>query len=471
MTDPTGLDAVALSRAIASKAISCRDAMTGFLDRIERINPRINALVALRPRDALIAEAEAADRTDGPRGPLHGFPFAIKDLVETAGILSAHGSPLFADHVPERDDILAARIRAAGAIIIGKSNTPEFGLGSHSFNPVYGTTLNPYDTTRTAGGSSGGAAAALAARLVPLADGSDAMGSLRNPAAFCNVYGFRPSFGLVPRDADGELFISQLATDGPMGRSVRDVAFLLDVIAGPAPNDPHSLPQQPSFLHGLDGPPRATRIGWLGDWGGALPIENGILDLCQGALAIFASLRASVEPVPPPFDLARLVDAWRVLRSFGNAAGKRQLYADPSKRRLLKPELVYEIETGLSRSAMDVYDASVVRSEWFAAAARLFETYDALVLPSAQVFPFDAAMRWPETVAGRAMETYHQWMEVVVPASIAGLPALNVPVGFSPGGLPMGMQLIGPRRADLDILRLGEAYHRETDWPGRFPPP
>lgn len=469
MTDPTALDAESLLRAIAARELSCVEVMAAFLDRIERINPAINAIVSLRPREELIAEAREADETP-TRGPLHGLPFAIKDLVETRGIRTTHGSPLFADHIPEADDLLAARIRGAGAILIGKTNTPEFGLGSHSFNPVHGVTRNPYDLSRTAGGSSGGAAAALAARLVPLADGSDTMGSLRNPAAFCNVYGFRPSFGLIPRDAVGDLFLSQISMDGPMARTVRDIGLLLDVLAGPVPWDPHALPAQSSFLAGLRQPCAARRIAWIGDWGGHFAIEPEVLALCREALGMFEDQGIAVEPVTPDFDADRLWHAWLALRAFANAGSKRDLYDDPAKRALLKPELIWEIERGLAVSAIEVHEASVVRSEWFAAAARLFETYDALVLPSAQLFPFDADWRWPETVAGRRMTTYHQWMEVVVPASIAGLPALNVPAGFSGEGLPMGMQIIGPRGGDLAVLQLGEAYHKATDWPGRYPP-
>jgi amidase len=469
MSDPTALDAEHLSRAIAAREISCVEVMAAFLDRIDRLNPGINAIVSLRPRQDLLAEAATADAADS-RGPLHGFPFAIKDLVETAGLRTTHGSPLFANHIPQADDLLAARIRAAGAILIGKTNTPEFGLGSHSFNPVHGVTRNPYDLSKTAGGSSGGAAAALAARLVPLADGSDTMGSLRNPAAFCNVYGFRPSFGRIPRDPTGDLFLNQISTDGPMARTVRDIALLLDVMAGPAPHDPHALPEHSSFLSGLDTPVAAKRIGWLGDWNGHYATDPEVLDLCEAALATFGDLGIAVDRIAPPFDAERLWQAWLILRSAANAAGNRRLYDDPATRALLKPEMIYEIESGLAVSALDLYAASTVRSEWFTAAAKLFDSYDALVLPSAQLLPFDADLRWPKTIAGRAMTTYHQWMEIVVPASIAGLPALNVPVGFSRTGLPMGMQLMGRRGGDLGILQLGEAYHRATDWPARFPP-
>ena len=470
MTDPTSLDALSLSAAIAARQLSCVETMTAFLDRIERINPEINAIVSLRPREDLLAEAKAADR--GPRrGWLHGMPLAIKDLVETAGIRTTFGSPIYADHVPEADELLAARIRAAGAILIGKTNTPEFGLGSHTYNPVHGLTRNPYDLSRTAGGSSGGATAALAARLLPVADGSDTMGSLRNPAAWCNVYGFRPSFGRVPRDPTGDLFLHQISTDGALARTVRDAAALLDTIAGPDPRDPHALPRHASFLAAVrQARPQDLRIGWIGDWAGRYPLEDGILALCEAALGEFGSLGMPVEALVPDFDPQFLWDAWLVLRSFANAAGKRPLHADPATRKLLKPELIYEIESGLALSAMQVHDASAVRSQWYACLAELFETFDALALPAVQLFPFDATLSWPRIVAGRQMHTYHQWMEVMIPASMAGLPTLSLPVGFSEDGLPMGMQIIGRRGADARVLEMGEAYHQATNWPERRPP-
>ncbi len=470
MADITDLDAVSLSEAIAARRISCVETMTAFLDRIDRVNPSINAIVSLRPRDELLAEAKAADQVPR-RGWLHGMPFAIKDLVETAGIRTTWGSPIYAGHVPAADELLAARIRAAGAILIGKTNTPEFGLGSNTYNRVHGLTRNPYDLSKTAGGSSGGATAALAARLLPVADGSDTMGSLRNPAAWCNVYGLRPSFGRVARQPEGDLFLHQISTDGALGRNVRDIAALLDTIAGPDPRDPHALPARAPFAAALEAEPKGTRIGWIGDWSGRYPLADGVLTLCEAALGEFRHLGMQVEPLVPDFDPQSLWEAWLVLRSFTNAAGKKALHADPETRRLLKPELVYEIESGLALSAMQVHDASVVRSAWFALAARMFETFDALALPSVQLFPFDVEVPWPSEVAGRAMQTYHQWMEVMIPASMAGLPTLNVPVGFSETGLPMGMQIIGRRGADLRVLQIGEAYHRATNWPERRPPP
>ncbi len=465
----TDLSATELSARLAAREVSAAEVVAAVLDRIEAVNPKINAIVSLRPRDDLMAEARAADATPR-RGWLHGVPFAVKDLTETKGLRTTHGSPIFAHHVPAADDLLAARLRASGAIFIGKTNTPEWGLGSHSFNPVFGTTVNPYDPTRAAGGSSGGAAAALAARLVPVADGSDMMGSLRNPAAFCNVYGFRPSFGRVPHDAQGDTFLHTLSTAGPMARTVEDLARLLEVIAGPHPETPFCLPGE-TFSGRLDRPVKGLRIGWLADWGGAYAMEPGVLETCEGALEVLERLGAVVEPLAPPFPAERIWDAWVRLRAMLNGNSMRALYDDAGRRAVLKPEAVWEIEQGLGLSAQSAYAASVARSDWYAAAHRLFARFDALALPAAQVWPFPADWRWPEEISGRRMDTYHRWMEVVIPASLIGLPALCVPAGFGAAGLPMGMQLIGPHGADAALLALGQAYHRATDWPARRPPP
>ncbi|MBI1219643.1 MAG: amidase [Rhodobacteraceae bacterium] len=468
MTDLTSLSATTLATRLANGETTAVEVMTAHLDRIDAVNPAVNAIIELQPRADLLAEAKAADAA--PRkGWLHGLPFAVKNLVDVQGLPTTSGSPIFAGYVAPKDDLLAARLRAAGAIFIGKTNTPEFGLGSHSFNPVHGTTLNPYDLTRTAGGSSGGAAAALAARLVPVADGSDTMGSLRNPAAFCNIYGFRPSFGLIPGDPVGETFLNQISTEGPMARNVEDIARLLQVMAGPEPGFPHFRPTEP-FADDLDTDPKGARIGWLADWGGAYPMEPGILALCESALGTFTALGAHVEPVAPPMPATQLWDSWMALRGFANAGTKAALYNDPKTRALLKPEMIWEIERGMALTAAEVWTASVIRSQWFATLATLFETYDALVLPAAQVWPFPADWRYPETINGQPMDTYHRWMEVVIPPSLVGLPALAIPAGFGANGLPMGMQLFGPRGADRAILRLGQAYHRATDWPERRPP-
>ena len=467
------LSASDLARLIAAREVKPSEVMAAHVARIAAVNGAVNALVSLRDADLLMAEARAADEAR-PRGWLHGVPLAVKDLVAVKGLRTTYGSPLFANHVPVADDLLAARMRAAGAIFIAKTNTPEWGHGSHSFNPVFGVTRNPYDLTRSAGGSSGGAAAALAARLVPLADGSDMMGSLRNPAAFCNVYGFRPSYGRVPGDALGDSFMATLATEGPMGRSVEDVARFLGVMAGENPAMPFGLPG--GDFTGDPAEMAGRRIGWLGDWGGAYPCEPGILDLCRAGLRVLEDQGAVVEELAPPFPAAQLWQAWLTLRAFLNAGAKGALRNAPAQWAQLKPESQWEIEQGLQVTAAQVYAASVIRSRWYARAAKLFDRFDALVMPAAQVWPFPAERRWPQAINGQVMETYHRWMEVVVPVSLIGLPSLAVPCGFGPAwgqlgaGLPMGMQIIGRFGADAQVLAMGEAYHRATDWPGRRPP-
>lgn len=468
-TDLTELSATDLSRRIARREILPSEVMAATLDRIDAVNPTVDAIVALRDRDDLMAEARAADDAP-PTGWLHGMPLAVKDLVATKGLRTTWGSPLFADFVPEADDLLAARLRGAGAILIGKTNTPEWGQGSHTFNPVYGATRNPYDTSRSAGGSSGGAAAALATRMLSVADGSDMMGSLRNPAAFCNVYGFRPSFGLVPRSPEGENFLSTLSTDGPMARSVEDLAGLLQVMAGPHPGTPFGREGEP-FDDRLEIDVRGLRIGWLDDWGGAYPTEPGILELCRGALGVFEAMGAIVEDLRPPFPAEDLWSSWITLRAILSVGGRGALYEDEAKRAKLKPESQWEIEQGLTLSARAVYEASLIRSQWYAAYAALFERFDAVVLPSAQVWPFPVEWRWPREINGRAMDTYHRWMEIVVPVSLVGAPVLGCPAGFGGQGLPIGFQLAGPVGGDAKVLAMGQAYHQVTDWPGQRPPP
>ncbi|MBL9054433.1 MAG: amidase [Tabrizicola sp.] len=460
--------ATELSSAIHSRKVAPSEVMAAWLAQVQAVNGAVNALVSLRDPDALMAEARQLDDV-APTGWLHGIPFAVKDLVATKGLRTTWGSPLFKDHVPAADDILAARMRGAGAIFTAKTNVPEWGQGSHSFNPVFGVTRNPYDLSRSAGGSSGGAAAALATRMAWVADGSDMMGSLRNPAGFCNVYGFRPTWGLVPSDAEGESFIGTLSTEGPMARAVEDIARLLMVQAGENPEMP--FPRAvPDLLSGLDRGVKGLRIGWLGDWGGAYAMEPGILDACEKGLRVLEGLGAVVEPLAPPFPAEKLWHSWITLRAALNGNGLRDLAENPAKRALTKPETLWEIEQGQGLTVATLFEASTIRSRWYAHAARLFQTYDAVVLPTAQVWPFPADWRWPEEVAGRKMDTYHRWMEVVVPASLIGLPALSVPLGFGPQGLPSGMQIIGRSGDDARVLAIGQAYHRATEWPQKRPP-
>ncbi len=457
MTDLLDQSAIAQLTALRTGDISARDLMSATLDRIEARNPAVNAIVALQDRDTLLAAADAAKD-----GPLKGLPIAVKDLAETKGITTTYGSPIFAHNVPAADNPMVANLRAAGAIIIGKTNTPEWGLGSHSYNSVYGVTLNPYDLSKSAGGSSGGAGVALATRMTALADGSDMMGSLRNPAGWNNVFGFRPSYGLVPNAGPGEAFLHQLSTNGPMARHMDDLELLLSVQAGFDPSHPHAVgPYQKAERIGT------LKIGWLADWGGAYPMEPAVSDLCAAACEVLAGLGHEVVALDPPFSAPALWDSWLTLRHWAVAEKFRPLYEDPNKRQLLKPEAIWEIESGMSLTGQQIQHASTIRSDWFRKTAAM--GVDVLALPSAQILAFDAGLDWPKHINGTTMDTYHRWMEVVVPASLTGLPALSVPAGFGPDGTPMGLQLIGHRGTDARIIALGKAYEQATDWTSHAP--
>lgn len=468
MSDLTDLPAHRLAALLAARELSCRELMRATLARIDAMNPVHNAIVSRRDDDVLLAEADARDRAiaadpspASPRSFLFGLPQAIKDIVPTAGLRTTMGSPLLADNVPTVDGLLAERMKAAGCILVGKTNTPEFGLGSHTFNEVFGATRNAFDPSRSAGGSSGGAAVALATRMLSVADGSDSMGSLRNPAGWNNVFGFRPSQGRVPAWPAADTWVTHFGTEGPMARTVLDLALVLDVQAGYDPRAPLSLATEPSFAARLDtGAPatRPIRIGWLGDLGGHLAMESGVLDTCEQALQRLAGTGAVVEPLSLGFAPERIWDAWMTLRWWLNRDRIAPYLTQPANRARIKPEALWEHDNGVTLTASDVMAASVERTAFYQHVLRLFERVDFLALPSAQVWPFPVEERWPKTVAGRAMDTYHRWMEVVVIATFTGLPAVSVPAGFSATGLPMGLQLVGKPRSDLDLLRLARTY-------------
>jgi amidase len=464
------LPAHGLAARIAARDVSCREVMVAFLDRIDAVNPTHNAIVSRRPRAELLAEADARDAAIAhdpaePRPFLFGLPQAIKDVSPVAGLPNTFGSPILAANVAKQDGLMASRMRAAGCIVVGKTNTPEFGLGSHTFNDVFGATRNAFDPGRSAGGSSGGAAVALATRMLPVADGSDSMGSLRNPAAWNNVFGFRPSQGRVPFWPAHDAWVTHFGTEGPMGRTVRDVALLLDVQAGYDARAPLSLADEPSFAARLlagepAGRERPVRVGWLGDWDGHLAMEPGLLDTVRGALARLERAGvAVVQPIGLGFDPARLWDAWTTWRHWlvRDRIGVH-LAADPANRARIKPEALWEHDRGEGLTASDVMHASAERTRFFEAMLALFARVDVLASSTTQTWPFPVDRRWPETVAGRPMDTYHRWMETVVPATFAGLPAISVPAGFSPEGLPCGLQLVGRPRDDLGVLRLAQAY-------------
>lgn len=400
---------------------------------------------------------------------MHGLPHAVKDLAAARGLPHTCGSPVFADRIADADDVHVARIRAAGPILIGKTNTPDFGLGSQTYNPVWGTTANPWDPSRTAGGSSGGGAAAVAARMLPVADGSDFMGSLRNPPAFTHTVGLRPSLGRVPEPG----FVPFGSINGPMAHTVPDLAALWATMSGGHPSAPLSggdavSPDHAGWERALERDVRGMRIGWLGDWGGHLATEPGVLELCEQALGVLEQLGCVVEPVVPPMPGEQLWETfltwrwWAMLRH-------RPLYDDPATRDLLKPELVWEVEHGLGLTASDLMDAVTARDAWYATVLGLLERYDHLVAPAAQVFPFDKGVPWPQEVGGRPMDTYHRWMETVAPWTLTGLPVAAVPAGFNAAGLPTGVQVVGRWRDDLGVLQLARAWEQAGRWGEQAP--
>jgi amidase len=470
----TALGAVHLSAAIRGRAVSCAEVMQAYLDRIGRLNPTYNALVALRDGDDLLREAAEADAKlarGEPVGPLHGFPLAVKDLDSVRGLPFTQGSPIFANRIAEADSIMAARLRAAGAIFIGKTNVPEFGLGSHSFNPVYGVTGNAYDPARSGGGSSGGAAVAVALRLQPVADGTDHGGSLRNPPAFNNVYGLRTCWGRIPAESK-DVFSPGLAVHGAIGRSPADIGLMLSVQAGYDPRCPNAIRQDPAgFAAPLARDFRGVRIAWLGDFGGQIPFEPGVLETGRAALAAFSEIGCIVEEALPDFDIEQVWQDWLVLRAVTVAAALRPLVEEPAHRAMMKQEAIWEAERGFALSADQVTAAQEGRTRWYETLRRFMDIYDFVVMPTAQVFPFDKTLRWPSQVGGRAMDTYHRWMQIAVPATMAGLPALAVPAGFGPNGLPVGIQIVGRNHGELACLQLGAAYDAASGWVRRQPPP
>ncbi|OGA98929.1 MAG: amidase [Burkholderiales bacterium RIFCSPHIGHO2_12_FULL_69_20] len=459
----TDLDACALSRAIHARELSCREVMTAYLARIHRINPRANALVNLAPDDGLLAQAEACDAEltrDHSRGWLHGQPQAIKDTGHAIGFPTTYGCTLLKDAVATQDSVMTARMKAAGAIVIAKTNMPELGLGSHTFNDLFGATGNAWDAEVSAGGSSGGAAVALAQRLLPVADGSDFMGSLRNPAAWANLFGMRPSQGRVPFWPAADTWVAQLGTEGPMARTVADLARLLSTQAGFDARVPLSIaegPQAfavPSGAAALDGL-RGLRVGWLGDLQGHLPMDAGLLPVCEQALARLAAAGAVVEPMALGFSTESLWDAWLVWRRALVAPKVAALLKLPGAREQIKPEALWEHRQALGLHCMDFMAASEVRTAFYQHLLGLFKRFDVLALPGTQVWPFPIGQRWPRQIAGRTMDTYHRWMEVTLYATFAGLPAISVPAGFHANGRwPAGLQLIGRPQGDGALLRV-----------------
>jgi amidase len=464
------LSAEELGRLIRGREVSAEETMASCIEQIERTNPSVNAIVTLVPeramRDARVADerlAEALARGEEV-GPLHGLPVAHKDLAATKGIRTTFGSLIYEDFVPEEDDLIVERLRGAGAITVGKTNTPEFGAGSQTYNEVFGETLNPYDTTKTCGGSSGGAAVALACGMVPIADGSDMGGSLRNPASFCNVVGFRPSPGRVP-SWPTQTACSSLSTEGPMARTVRDVALMLAGISGPDPRSPLAVSGPgDDFFGPLERDFSGTRVAWSRDLGG-LPVDPRVTAVLDERRHVFEDIGCLVEDEEP--DLTDADEVFKVLRAWHFELNYGELLEEHRGR--MKDTVVWNIEHGAGLSGPDVGRAERGRTEIYHRMRSFMEGYDFLVAPVSQVPPFDVKQRYVTEINGVEMETYIDWMKSCYYVTVTGLPAISVPCGFTPEGLPVGIQILGRPRDDLGVLQLAYAFEQVTGFGKRRP--
>jgi amidase len=460
------LTATELGAMIRARELSAAEVMEACLDRIERVNPKVNAIVTFTPERALEAARAADDALARglAAGPLHGLPVTHKDLALTRGVRTTFGSPIFERFVPEQDALIVERLKGAGAISVGKTNTPEFGAGSQTFNEVFGETLNPYDTTKTCGGSSGGAAVALACGMLPIADGSDMGGSLRNPASFCNVVGFRPSPGRVPTWPD--VAPSPLSVEGPMARTVQDAALMLSAIAGPDGRSPISQEEPGSaFARTLERDFGGTRIAWSRDLGG-LPVDPRVTAVLDGQRHVFEDLGCVVEEAEPDFagadEVFKVLRAWRFELAYGELLEEH--------RHEMKDTVAWNIEEGRRLSGPQVGRAERLRAELYHRVRVFMETYEFLVLPVAQVPPFDVKERYVTQINGEEMGTYIDWMRSCYYVTVTGLPAISVPCGFTPEGLPVGVQIVGRHRDDFGVLQLAHAFEGATNFWKRHPP-
>jgi amidase len=449
-----------LAELIRARKLSACELMRAHLDQIRRVNPRINAIVAKLDDDACLALAEAADQKlarGEPVGPLHGFPWAFKDLEAAVGFPFTLGSPIFERLMPAEDTVLVERLRRAGVLAIGKTNVPEFGMGSHTYNQVYGITLNPYDTSKSAGGSSGGAGAAVAAGLLPLADGSDLGGSLRNPANFNNIVALRPTVGLVPTAPNPLAWLGYL-TKGPIARSVADTAFLLSVMAGADPRDPACYPCEPSaFAEPLDRSLKGVRVAWSLDLGG-LPLDPRVRAVLEAQRKTFEQLGCIVEEACP--DLSGADEVFLTTRRWRTWILLRPLIE--AQRSRMKPEALEEFELGSKVSSGDLARAMIRQGELMERMRRFQERYPFLIAAVNQLPPFDAAIHWPEQIAGVRMSHYIEWMQSACWITATFCPAISVPAGFTPEGLPVGIQIVGRYRDDRGVLEIAHAFEQAT---------
>jgi len=458
------LPAKQLARLIRTRKVSATEVMRAFIAQVERVNPKVNAIVTFLPEQALKA-AKALDRRKGAKPPLAGLPIAYKDLVDTKGIRTTRGSLVYQDHVPQKDALLVERLQAAGAITLGKTNTPEFGAGSNTFNKVFGATRNPYDLTKTAGGSSGGAAAAVACGMLPFADGSDLAASLRNPGNYCNVVGFRPTPGRVPTWPAANAWDTQPVL-GPIARTVEDTAFLLAAMAGPDARAPVSISEPGNvFNRPLKRSFKKVRVAWTRDFGG-LPVEPAVTAALEPQRKVLESLGCVVEEACP--DFAGATEAFETLRAVSFSLRYAPLLK--THRAMLKDTVIWNIEQGLALDGARIGRAEVLRTELFQRMRTFLEKYEFLLSPVNQLPPFPVDAEYPTEIAGVKLGNYLDWMKSCYYVTITSHPAVSVPAGFTPEGLPVGLQIVGRYRDDFGVLQLAHAFESATQVWKRRPP-
>ncbi len=457
-----------LAAMIREKKVSARELMEAELAQIARLNPKLLAIVAKLDDGECIALAHEADRrlARGDHiGPLHGIPWAFKDLANAVGFPTSQGLSVYKNFMPTEDDTLVARIRGAGAIPIGKTNVPELGMGSHSYNKVYGTTLNPWDITKTAGGSSGGAGVSLATGMLPFADGTDLGGSLRNPANFNNVTAIRPTVGLVPGSPTSMPFLAP-SVKGPLARSVQDVAYLLSIMAGPDAHDPGCYPSDPKdFLKPLSRDVRGVRVAWCPDLGG-LPLDKRVRAVLDAQRKTFVDLGCIVEDVAP--DLTDAADSFLTIRKWKSWLAYAPLLA--AHRNELKPEAIWEIEEGSKVTSADIARAMTHQAALMQRMRAFQEKYEFILCAVNQVPAFEAKIDWPHEIDGTPMETYVAWMKSTYMITATYRPSMSVPAGFTTDGLPVGIQIVGRYRNDFSLLQFAHAFEQATNIGRKRPP-
>jgi len=461
------LSATELVARIRRRDVSVTEVVQAHLAQIDRVNPAVNAIVTLTAARALddARAKDAALARGAVPGPLFGLPIAFKDIVPTLGVRTTYGSPIYRDHVPAEDGLIVERLRAAGAVMIGKTNTPEFATGSQTFNEVFGRTLNPYDRSKTCGGSSGGAAVALACGMVPIADGSDLGGSLRNPASFCNVIGLRPAPGRVPSWPSAAPWFP-FSVQGPMARTVGDAALLLSAMAGPDPRSPIAIAEPGDrFRAPLGRDFRGVRVAWSRDLGG-LPIDRRVTAVLDAQRKTFEALGCVVEDGQPDFGEARTI--FQVWRAWYYGLKYGPLLAE--HRHQMKDTVIWNIEEGFKLSGRDLMDAETERTRLYHRVREFMQTHEFLLLPVTQVPPFEVTQPYVSEIDGVKLATYIDWMRACSDITVTGLPAISVPCGFTADGLPVGIQIVGRHQDEWGVLQLAHAFEEATGFGRRRPP-